>query len=223
MREIVLDTETTGLDPLMGHRLVEIGCVELVNHLPTGRHWHTFINPQRDMPNEAYEVHGLSEHFLSDKPLFEAICDEFLAFIGDAPLIIHNGAFDMGFLNAELQRCKRLALPMERLVCTLELARKRFSGGSNSLDSLCRRFGIDLSVRTKHGAIVDCELLAEVYLELCGGRQPGFLLGATGSASTVIVVDRPHRPARPHAPSDDELAAHAAFIEKLSDPLWRLA
>lgn len=223
MREIVLDTETTGLDPLMGHRLVEIGCVELVNHLPTGRHWHTFINPQRDMPTEAFEVHGLSEEFLSDKPLFEAVCDPFLEFIGDAPLIIHNGAFDMGFLNAELQRCKRLTLPMERLVCTLELARKKFSGGSNSLDALCRRFGIDLSVRTKHGAIVDCELLAEVYLQLCGGRQPGFLLGPAGGAAAAIVVERPHRPARPHAPSEAELAAHAAFLDKLSDPLWRAA
>src|SRR3546814_1107619 len=128
MREIVLDTETTGLDPLTGHRLVEIGCVELVNHLPTGRHWHTFINPQRDMPHEAYEVHGLSEDFLSDKPLFEAICDEFLDFIGRAPLIIHNAAFDMGFLNAELRRCSRAVLPMARLLCTRQLARQKFSG-----------------------------------------------------------------------------------------------
>lgn len=223
MREIVLDTETTGLDPLHGHRLVEIGCVELVNHLPTGRNWHTFINPQRDMPYEAFDVHGLSEDFLADKPLFEAICDDFLEFIADAPLIIHNGAFDMGFLNAELRRCNRAGLPMERLVCTLEMARKKFANGQNSLDALCRRFGIDLSVRTKHGAIVDCELLAEVYLELCGGRQPGFLLGPVGGAGARITVERPHRPARPHSPSAEELAAHAAFIETLSDPVWRIA
>lgn len=223
MREIVLDTETTGLDPLHGHRLVEIGCVELVNHLPTGRNWHTFINPQRDMPYEAFDVHGLSEDFLADKPLFEAICDDFLEFIADAPLIIHNGAFDMGFLNAELRRCNRAGLPMERLVCTLEMARKKFANGQNSLDALCRRFGIDLSVRTKHGAIVDCELLAEVYLELCGGRQPGFLLGPVGGPGARITVERPHRPARPHSPSAEELAAHAAFIETLSDPVWRIA
>src|SRR5690606_20430791 len=162
MREIILDTETTGLDPLKGDRLVEIGCVELINHLPTGRTWHTFINPQREVPLEAFEVHGLSTDFLADKPLFQEVCDPFLEFIGDAPLIIHNGVFDMGFLNAELRRLSRPALPMERLVCTLEMARKKFSGGQNSLDALCRRFGIDLSVRTKHGALVDCELLAEV-------------------------------------------------------------
>ncbi|MFN4089400.1 MAG: DNA polymerase III subunit epsilon [Alphaproteobacteria bacterium] len=224
MREIVLDTETTGLDPLMGHRLVEIGCVELLNHLPTGRHWHAFINPERDMPYEAFEVHGLSADFLADKPLFSAICGGFLDFIGDAPLIIHNGAFDMGFLNAELRRCGRPELPMERLVCTLELARKRFSGAQNSLDALCRRFSIDLSARTKHGAIVDCEQLAEVYLELCGGRQPGFLLGpSAAAAAAAITVERPHRPARPHAPSAEELAAHALFVETLSEPIWRLA
>jgi len=223
MREIILDTETTGLDPLKGDRLVEIGCVELINHLPTGRTWHTFINPQREVPLEAFEVHGLSTDFLADKPLFQEVCDPFLEFIGDAPLIIHNGVFDMGFLNAELRRLSRPALPMERLVCTLEMARKKFSGGQNSLDALCRRFGIDLSVRTKHGALVDCELLAEVYLQLCGGRQPGFALGPATGPATVIVVDRPHRPARPHAPTADELAAHAAFVAGLSNPLWQTA
>lgn len=223
MREIILDTETTGLDPLKGDRLVEIGCVELINHLPTGRTWHTFINPQREVPLEAFEVHGLSTDFLADKPLFQEVCDPFLEFIGDAPLIIHNGVFDMGFLNAELRRLSRPALPMERLVCTLEMARKKFSGGQNSLDALCRRFGIDLSVRTKHGALVDCELLAEVYLQLCGGRQPGFALGPATGPETVIVVDRPHRPARPHAPTADELAAHAAFVAGLSNPLWQTA
>lgn len=224
MREIVLDTETTGLDPAFGHRVVEIGCVELHNHVPTQRTFHCYVNPERDMPEEAFRVHGLSLDFLADKPRFAEICDDFLEFIGDAPLIIHNGAFDMKFLNAELQLLKRELLPMERLVCTLEMSRKRFAGASNSLDALCRRFDIDLSGRDKHGALIDCFLLADVYLELVGGRQPGLALAAElESGASVISIDaarRTIRTPRPHAPSEEELAAHAAFVAGLDNPLW---
>lgn len=224
MREIVLDTETTGLDPAFGHRIVEIGCVELHNHVPTQRTYHCYVNPDRDMPEEAFRVHGLSADFLADKPRFADVCDDFLEFIGDAPLIIHNGAFDMKFLNAELGLLKRAALPMERLICTLELSRKRFAGASNSLDALCRRFDIDLSGRDKHGALIDCFLLADVYLELVGGRQPGLALAAElesgASVISLAAARRNVRPARPHAPTDDELAAHAAFIATLDNPLW---
>lgn len=224
MREIVLDTETTGLDPAFGHRVVEIGCVELHNHVPTQRTFHCYINPDRDMPEEAFRVHGLSADFLADQPRFGEICDDFLEFIEDAPLIIHNGAFDMKFLNAELQLLRRALLPMERLVCTLEMSRRRFAGASNSLDALCRRFNIDLSGRDKHGALIDCFLLADVYLELVGGRQPGLALAAElESSASVISIDaarRTVRPPRPHAASDDELAAHAAFLQTLDNPLW---
>lgn len=228
MREIVLDTETTGLDPASGHRVVEIGCVELINHLPTGNHFHKYLNPQREMPEEAFRVHGLSNDFLADQPLFEAIVDEFLDFIGDdAQLIIHNAEFDMKFLNAELSRCARPILPMSRATDTVKMARKRFPGAQANLDALCRRFEIDNSSRTKHGALLDSELLAEVYLELIGGRQPGFELAAqtgqgTAQAATVIVT-RDFRPARPHAPSSEEQEAHAAFVAKLKNPLWQLS
>ena len=171
MREIVLDTETTGLDPLQGHRLVEIGAVELFNHLPTGKTYHTYINPNRDMPREAEAVHGLSGEFLKDKPVFSKIADAFQEFIGDTLLIIHNASFDVGFLNAELGFVKKPPILFERVVDTLALAKKRHPMGPNSLDALCKRYGIDISKRTKHGALVDSELLAEVYLELLGGRQ----------------------------------------------------
>jgi DNA polymerase III subunit epsilon len=236
MREIVLDTETTGLDPLHGDRVVEIAALELRNHMPTGAHFHCYLNPQRDMPQEAYNVHGLSEAFLSDKPLFAAEVDGFLNFIGNAPLVIHNGAFDMKFLNAELSRIKRPSLSNDRMIDTLMIARKRFPGSPASLDALCRRFGVDLSVRTLHGALVDCQLLTAVYLELVGGRQPGLTLaanakpakhkaGQNGGDIGVGAMDEPDqvvvRPPRPHAPEAAELEAHRTFIEKaLKDPIW---
>jgi DNA polymerase-3 subunit epsilon len=176
MREIVLDTETTGISPNDGHRLVEIGCLELFNHVATGKTFHTYVYPERDMPEGAFKVHGLSEEFLRGKPKFADIVDEFLAFIGDDPLVIHNASFDMGFLNAELKKIGRTALPMARAVDTLDIARRKYPGAQNNLDALCRRFGVDNSGRTKHGALLDSELLAEVYLEMMGGRQPGLVL-----------------------------------------------
>jgi len=179
MREIVLDTETTGLDPRSGDRVVEIGCVELNFHVPTGRELHLYINPERDMPEEAFAIHGISEDFLKDKPIFADIVDEFLEFLGDdAALVIHNAPFDAKFLNWELEALKKPPIPGTRLIDTLEIARKKYPGGSNSLDALCRRFDVDLSVREKHGAVIDCRLLAAVYLELIGGKQPGLLLSA---------------------------------------------
>ncbi len=220
MREIVLDTETTGLDPLQGHRVVEIGCLELVNHMPTGRTFHVYLNPDRDMPLGAFQVHGLSEEFLSDKPRFPEIVGDFVDFIGEATLIAHNASFDVAFLNAELQRTGRPVIPGERVVDTLALARRKFPGANNSLDALCRRFGVDNSSRTLHGALLDSELLAEVYLELIGGRQPGLVLSLETTEVTSIVIQRIKREPRPHAPSDEELAAHAAFVAGLSNALW---
>jgi len=241
MREIVLDTETTGLDPRDGHRVVEIGCVELSYHVPTGRELHLYINPQRDMPDEAFAIHGISEAMLEGKPVFADIVDEFLDFIGeDAALVIHNAPFDAKFLNAELTAVHRPTIPRERLIDTLEIARKRYPGGSNSLDALCRRFDIDLSVRDKHGAVIDCRLLAEVYLELVGGKQPGLMLAADAAASesdrgaaktagqSAGAVDlalkaaasRPPRPPREHAPTAAEAAAHAEFLAKIKEPIW---
>lgn len=219
MREIVLDTETTGLDPLQGHRVVEIGCLELVNHMPTGRTFHVYLNPDRDMPMGAFQVHGLSEAFLSDKPRFHEVVDDFVSFIDDAVLIAHNASFDVAFLNAELQRASRATIPGERVIDTLAMARRKFPGANNSLDALCRRFNVDNSSRTLHGALLDSELLAEVYLELIGGRQPGLVLSVQ-TAETTVIVQRIQRPARPHAPTEDEAAAHAAFIARLSNPLW---
>lgn len=176
MREIILDTETTGLSPLTGDRLVEIGCTELINHLPSGKTYHVYLNPERDMPKEAQAVHGLSAEFLKDKPVFKTIAQEFLDFIGDAPLIIHNASFDMGFINAELSTLGLPAVQNERVIDTLQMARRTHPMGPNSLDALCRRYGIDLSKRIKHGALLDAELLAEVYLELIGGRQTALIL-----------------------------------------------
>ncbi|MBK1663217.1 DNA polymerase III subunit epsilon [Rhodospirillum rubrum] len=224
MREIVLDTETTGLDPATGDRLVEIGCIELINHMPSGNDLHLYVNPERDMPPEAFRVHGLSETFLADKPLFAEVVDEFLAFIGEDRLIIHNAAFDMKFLNAELARLKRPPLPMSRALDTLRMAQARFPGAQASLDALCRRFGVDTSARTKHGALIDCVLLAEVYLELIGGREPGLALSADKRRDGAAVqVARPFRAPRPHAVSPEEQAAHEEFLKKVKDPLWRRA
>ena len=226
MREIVLDTETTGLSPDEGHRIVEIGCVELVNHIvsdrPDGKR-QFYVNPERPMPEEAFAVHGLSDDFLADKPVFAAIADDFLTFIGDAPLIIHNADFDMRFLNAELARLGVAALPKSRAVDTLALARRRFPGAQASLDALCRRYGIDNAGRTLHGALLDATLLADVYLELIGGRQPGLTLAAETSPTGAGLPEsrRAPRPARPHAPSAAELEAHAALLDAIDNPIWR--
>lgn len=227
MREIILDTETTGLDPLHGDRVVEIGCVEVVNYMPTGRTFHCYINPERSMPEGAEKVHGLSEAFLADKPKFAEIVDGFLAFAAESPLVIHNAAFDIGFLNAELARLERQMIPTDRAVDTVTMARKKFPGAPASLDALCRRFDIDNSARTKHGALLDAELLAEVYLELIGGRQPGLSLAADRGGASEVASDETAalggpvvRPPRPHAPAPDELSAHAAFLDQISDPIW---
>ncbi|MFT0859999.1 DNA polymerase III subunit epsilon [Ancylobacter sp. G4_0304] len=226
MREIVLDTETTGLDPLRGDRLVELGCVEILNRIPTGQSFHVYINPERDMPVEAFNVHGLSAEFLADKPLFSAVVDDFLAFIGDDPLVIHNAAFDIGFLNAELARLGKPALTFDRVVDTLSLARRRHPGQSNRLDDLMSRYGIDSSRRTKHGALLDSELLAEVYAELCGGRQTALGLMVTETRAE-IAERREAGPRQRPAPlpsrlSAEELAAHQAFIATLGEAaLWK--
>jgi len=229
MREIVMDTETTGLDPSDGHRIVEIGAVELWNLLPTGRTYHQYINPERTMPKEAEQVHGLNDAFLSDKPPFARIAPAFLDFIGDARLVIHNASFDMAMLNAELVRLGQPRLPMSRALDTLEVARRKFPGAQASLDALCRRFGVDNSGREKHGALLDSELLAEVYLELMGGRQQGLGLGpASGAAAPgdpvalggeIIAKPRP-RPLPPRL-TEAERAAHDAFVAELGDKaLW---
>jgi DNA polymerase-3 subunit epsilon len=220
MREIVLDTETTGLDPADGHRIVEIACLELINHMPSGRVFHCHVNPERDMPEDAYAVHGLSAEFLGKFAPFGSVADEFLAFVEGGRLIIHNAEFDLKFVNHELRRLGRQPLACDH-EDTLALARRRFPGAQASLDALCRRFEIDLSARTKHGALLDCELLAAVYLELIGGRQPGLDLAAElGIAGTTIAVPRPLRAPRPHHASAEELAAHAALLSELKQPLW---
>ena len=223
MREIVLDTETTGLEPSEGHRIIEVACVELFNHLPTGRVFHRYINPERDISAEAEEVHGLTAEFLAKHLPFAAVVDELLAFIGNDRLIIHNAEFDLKFLDAEFKRLNRAALACE-IEDTLLLAKRRYPGAQFGLDALCRRFSIDLTQRTKHSAKLDCELLAAVYLELIGGRQPGLdLAAAVAGARDVTVVERPARPPRPHAPSGEEVAAHAALLAKLKQPLWLAA
>ena len=227
MREIVLDTETTGLDPAQGHRMVEVGCIEIINKVRTGKYFHAYINPERSMPAEAERVHGLSGSFLADKPRFAEIADALLEFLGAAPLVIHNAAFDMKFLRAELARLEHVAQALENaaVVDTLKIAREKFPGSPANLDALCRRFEVDLSARTQHGALLDAELLAEVYLELCGGRQTALQLGKT-SISTSSDADRPNNqrtpvPMRQFAPSAEEQAAHAQLIESLVDPLWK--
>ncbi|HSF93047.1 MAG TPA: DNA polymerase III subunit epsilon [Paracoccaceae bacterium] len=228
MREIVMDTETTGLDPFSGDRIVEIGGVELFNHMPTGRTYHQYINPQRDMPAGAFAVHGLSEEFLSDKPVFAKVAKAFLDFVGDAQLVIHNASFDMKFLNAEFSWMDLPKLPMTRAIDTLEIARRKFPGAQNSLDALCRRFGIDNSARTLHGALLDSEILAEVYLELIGGRQPDLVLsvvtgGRGGGETSDANWIAPKRP-KPLAPrlTAEEKAAHDAFIDQMGDEaFWK--
>jgi DNA polymerase III subunit epsilon len=228
MREIVFDTETTGLNPATGDRLVEIGCVELVNRVETGRTYHAYFNPLRTMPIEAQNVHGLSDAFLSDKPLFEDLVEDLLDFLDDSPLVAHNASFDFSFLNWELDNCARLSIPNSRMVDTLALARVRHPGAKHSLDALCTRFGIDRSHRVKHGALLDAQLLAQVYVELTGGRQIGLELAsdimgahaASDLAPAFRIGSSAARAARPHAASEDELRRHRAFIETLNDPIW---
>jgi DNA polymerase III subunit epsilon len=225
MREIVLDTETTGLDPLRGDRLVEIGCVEIFNRMPTGQTFHRHLNPERDMPAEAFAVHGLSSEFLADKPLFAHVVDEFLEFIADAPLVIHNASFDIGFINAELDRIKQPSIARDRLVDTLLLARRKHPGVSNRLDDLCSRYAIDNSRRTKHGALLDAELLAEVYIDLIGARQSQLILATEARDTRAGGYGEMPRRQRvvPLAPriTEDDRAAHRAFVGTLGDkPIW---
>ena len=227
MREIVLDTETTGFDPSSGDRIVEIGCVELIDHFPTGAEYHVYINPERDMPAEAERVHGLSAEFLSDKPLFAEIVDGFLEFIGDAPLVIHNAAFDMKFLNAELAKLGRELLPDARAIDTLAMAKIKYPGSRYSLDELCKRFAIDATSRTKHGALIDSDLLAQVYLELLGGRQKRFVLAQTdlsAAAADEVRTVRVRPEPLPSLITPEERERHAAFVKKaLGDAaIWNL-
>ncbi|MCL9982131.1 MAG: DNA polymerase III subunit epsilon [Erythrobacter sp.] len=229
MREVIFDTETTGLDPKTGDRMVEIGCIEMVGRVETGRSFHAYFNPERDMPPEAERVHGLSAAFLSTKPRFAETADDLLAFLGDAPLVAHNAGFDFGFLNNELEKIGRAPISMDRMVDTVALARKKHPGSKLSLDALCTRYGIDRSHRVKHGALLDAELLAQVYVELTGGRQIG--LGLVESASVTIetnvvqisgqaVAARPVRPPRPHAASPEELERHGKFIAGIEKAIW---
>jgi DNA polymerase-3 subunit epsilon len=226
VREIVLDTETTGLDPFQGHRVVEIGCIELVNRIPTGQSFHCYLNPERDVPAEAVAIHGLSTDFLKDKPFFLEVVEELIAFIGDAPLVAHNAMFDLGFLNAELERAGKMLMPRERAVDTLLLARRKYPGAPNRLDDLCARYGIDNSHRTKHGALLDAELLAEVYLELIGARQAQLVLveigaGAVGAAVGPVIVRARPQPLDLRL-SADECEAHLAFVATLGESvIWR--
>lgn len=235
MREVVLDTETTGINPKDGHRIIEIGALELDHHLPTGKQFHIYINPEKEIDASAIAIHGLTTQFLSDKPVFKEIVDQFLEFIGDAPLVIHNAGFDMGFINAELEKIQRPILPMNRAVDTLAMARKKFPGAQANLDALCRRFEIDNSHRDLHGALIDADLLATVYIELLGGRQPGLSLtpdvqkeeflvyenkGLADSNTTAGLDTKTIRPIRPHAPSPQEIAAHEKFLKKIKNAIW---
>jgi DNA polymerase III subunit epsilon len=225
MREGIFDTETTGLDPLQGDRLVEIGCIELVNRFPTGKTFHCYFNPERAMPEQAFKIHGLSSEFLNDKPLFAQKVDEVIAFLGDAQLVAHNAMFDLGFLNAELERAGRAGVNRERMIDTLVIARRKHPGGSNRLDDLCLRYSIDNSRRTKHGALLDAELLAEVYVELIGARQAQLILSQAATpvltdGEVIVLRERP-APLRARL-TDDELMAHRRFIASLGDnAVWR--
>jgi len=225
MREIVFDTETTGLDPSTGDRLVEIGCIELVNRVPTGRTFHAYFNPDRAMPIEAERVHGLNDAFLADKQRFHEHVVELLEFLGDSPLVAHNAQFDFGFLNCELGTCGHPAIGLERMIDTLALARRRHPGAKHSLDALCVRYGVDRSHRVLHGALLDAELLAQVYVELTGGRQIGLALAADAGPAAIQVATftprhREFRPPRPHSASAEDLARHKAFLESFDSPLW---
>jgi len=221
MREIVLDTETTGFRQNEGDRIVEIGCIELINHVATGKTYHQYINPERSIPDEAYSVHGLSEEFLSDYPIIADVIDGFIEFIGEkAPLIIHNAEFDLRFLNAELKSLERPPIPMTRAIDTVQMARSKFPGAPANLDALCRRFSIDNSSRTLHGALLDAQLLSEVYLELVGGKQPNFELTSKKENENGGTLIKKHKKRRPHSASDQEENAHAEFLEEIKNPLW---
>ena len=226
MREIVLDTETTGLDPYQGHRLIEVGCIELLNRIPSGQTFHRYVNPERDVPAEAFAIHGLSAEFLKDKPRFAEVADELIGFIGDAPLVAHNASFDLNFINAEFERAGRAAIARDRVIDTLLLARRKHPAGPNRLDDLCARYSIDSSRRVKHGALLDAEILAEVYLELVGGRQAQLILVETGNDSAAAGAGRAHvirpRPiALPPRLTEADLAAHADFRTTLGEhAIW---
>jgi DNA polymerase-3 subunit epsilon len=221
IRSVLFDTETTGLDPLLGDRVIEVAALELVNDLPTGRHFHALIDPQRDIPPDATRIHGITAAHVAGKPLFAAIAEELVAFLGDGKLIAHNAPFDFGFLNAEFGRLGLASLHPDRMVDTLVLAKQRFPGMPNSLDALCRRFDIDLSARTTHNALLDCRLLADVYVELTGGRQRGLSLAGDRAQINVAVYQPigPRTP-RPVVPTEAELIAHAAMVTRLKDPVW---
>lgn len=224
MREIVLDTETTGMDPVKGDKIVEIGCVELINHLPTGKHYHVYINPERDIPSEATAVHGITDEFVKDKPTFGEIVGDFVEFIGDARLVIHNAEFDVKFLNAELKTFGFPSLDNKKVLDTVRMAREKFPGSPANLDALCRRFGIDNSNRTLHGALLDSQLLAEVYLELLGGRQQGLDIQQKSAAVEKVTAssgERAYREPRDFKPSEEELAAHTAMVSSMKNPLWQ--
>lgn len=226
MREIILDTETTGMDPSQGDRLVEIGCVEVMNFVPTGRTYHIYINPERDVPAEAVAVHGLTVQFLKDKPVFSQIYTDFLDFVAEGHLVIHNAEFDMKFINAELKKVGHKPIPDKRVTDTLAIARKKFPGSPASLDALCRRFQIDNSGRELHGALLDAQLLAEVYLEMMGGRQHGLGLSQDGPLPSGDIIShqavrqRQYREPRRFAPSAEEKAAHDELLKSITDPIW---
>ena len=227
MREIIFDTETTGFDPLNGDRMVEIGCIEMVGRVMTGNVYHAYFNPERAMPSAAENVHGLSDKFLSDKPFFSQKADELIDFLGDCPLVAHNASFDFGFLNSELQKCGRQPISLTRMVDTVAMAKVRHPGAKLSLDALCTRYGIDRSHRVKHGALLDAELLAHLYIELTGGRQIGLGLANDDEASAnefntspLIQISRPYRAPRPHSASEAELTRHRAFLAGITNALW---
>jgi DNA polymerase III subunit epsilon len=228
MREIIFDTETTGFDPATGDRMVEIGCIEMIGRVPSGATFHCYFNPERNMPAGAEQVHGLSSMFLSDKPLFAERADELLEFLSDSPLVAHNASFDFGFLNMELERCQRARIDLGRMVDTIALARSKHPGAKLSLDALCTRYGIDRSHRTKHGALLDAELLAQLYIELTGGKQIGLELAAetvvagefAASADPLIIANRPMRAPRPHHASAEELERHRAFVAGIEGAIW---
>ena len=225
MREIVLDTETTGLKPEEGHRIIEIGALEMINHVPTGKTLHLYINPERDIEADAIAIHGITNERVANEPVFADIADQFLEFIGDAKMVIHNARFDMGLINAELERLGRPPLPLDQAIDTLDMARRRFPGGQASLDALCRKFNIDNSHRELHGAMIDTDLLADVYIELIGGKQPGLSLAGPDqqpapTATTTAETVKTQREPRPHAPQPHELEAHKAFVATLKEPLW---
>jgi len=221
-REIVLDVETTGFNALSGDRMVEIGCVELINHVATEKDFHVYLNPLRDVPEDVVKIHGLTAEFLADKPTFPEIADDLLDFIGDADIIIHNASFDMGFINNELELANKKLITMNRVIDTLAIAKRMFPGDSKSLDALCRKFGIDNSARTKHGALLDAELLAEVYLELIGGHEPTFMMsGLKDIQKSENKIERTFHAAREFPISDEEIRLHEEFLDKITNPIWR--